>query len=57
MTQRNQTSGRIAMDIGLVMTPSRTGTADMAQGAERMGIASLVCTDTQYLTPEVWNAS
>ena len=35
------------MDIGLVMTPSPYGTADMAQGVERMGFASLVCTDNR----------
>jgi 5,10-methylenetetrahydromethanopterin reductase len=43
------------MEIGLVMTPSPTRTADMAQGAERLGFASLVCIDTQCLTPEVWS--
>ena len=43
------------MDMGLLMFPSPTGSAAMAQTAEQMGFSSVVFADTQCLTPEVWS--
>ncbi len=43
------------MEIGLLMFPSPTGTAVVAQNAERLGFDSIVYADTQCLTPEVWS--
>ncbi len=43
------------MELGLLMFPSPTGSADMARMAEGLGFRSLVFADTQCLTPEVWS--
>jgi len=43
------------MKVGLLMFPSPTGSASMAQLAEGLGFHSLVFADTQCLTPEVWS--
>ena len=43
------------MDLGLLMFPSPTGSADMARMVEGLGFRSLVFADTQCLTPEVWS--
>lgn len=43
------------MKVGLLMFPSPTGSAAMAQLAENLGFHSLVFADTQCLTPEVWS--
>lgn len=43
------------MEMGLLMFPSPTGSAGMAQTAEQLGFDSLVFADTQCLTPEVWS--
>lgn len=43
------------MDVGLLMFPSPSGSAGMAQMAEQMGFRSIVFADTQCLTPEVWS--
>ncbi len=43
------------MDMGLLLFPSPTGSAAMAQRAEQMGFSSVVYADTQCLTPEVWS--
>ncbi|MCH2187686.1 LLM class flavin-dependent oxidoreductase [Myxococcota bacterium] len=42
------------MEMGLLMFPSPTGSAGMAQLVEGLGLQSLVFADTQCLTPEVW---
>ena len=42
------------MELGILMFPSPTGSADMARMAEGLGFRSLVFADTQCLTPEVW---
>ena len=43
------------MKLGLLMFPSPTGSAGMAQLVEGLGFRSLVFADTQCLTPEVWS--
>ena len=43
------------MEMGLLMFPSPTGSAAMAQMVEQLGFSSLVFADTQCLTPEVWS--
>ncbi|MBW2281556.1 MAG: LLM class flavin-dependent oxidoreductase, partial [Deltaproteobacteria bacterium] len=43
------------MEMGLLMFPSPTGSAAMAQTAEELGFGSVVYADTQCLTPEVWS--
>ena len=43
------------MDLGLLMFPNPTGSANMARMAEGLGFRSLVFADTQRLTPEVWS--
>ena len=43
------------MELGLLMFPSPTGSADMARLVEGLGFRSLVFADTQCLTPEVWS--
>ena len=43
------------MKMGLLMFPSPTGSAAMAQMAERLGFDSIVFADTQCVTPEVWS--
>ena len=43
------------MEVGLLMFPSPTGSADMARMVEGLGFRSLVFADTQCLTPEVWS--
>jgi 5,10-methylenetetrahydromethanopterin reductase len=43
------------MEMGLLMFPNPTSTANMAQMAEGLGFHSLVFADTQCLTPEVWS--
>jgi 5,10-methylenetetrahydromethanopterin reductase len=43
------------MKMGLLMFPSPTGSAAMAQMAEQLGFSSVVYADTQCLTPEVWS--
>jgi 5,10-methylenetetrahydromethanopterin reductase len=42
------------MDMGILMFPSPTGSADLARMAEQLGFQSLVFADTQCLTPDVW---
>ena len=41
------------MEMGLLMFPSPTGSANMARMVEGLGFKSLVFADTQCLTPEV----
>jgi 5,10-methylenetetrahydromethanopterin reductase len=43
------------MEMGLLMFPSPTGSAAIAQMAEQLGFDSIVYADTQCLTPEVWS--
>ena len=42
------------MEVGALMFPNPTGSADMARLIEGLGLQSLVFADTQCLTPEVW---
>ena len=41
--------GKQEMEMGLLMFPSPTGSAEMAQTAEQLGFDSLVFADTQLL--------
>ena len=41
------------MELGLLMFPNPTGSANMARMVEGLGFRSLVFADTQCLTPEV----
>ena len=43
------------MELGLLMFPNPTGSADMARLVEGLGFRSMVFADTQCLTPEVWS--
>ncbi|MEM9514985.1 MAG: LLM class flavin-dependent oxidoreductase [Actinomycetota bacterium] len=43
------------MDIGLLMFPHPTNTADLAQRIEGIGFRSIVFADTQNLAPETWS--
>ena len=43
------------MELGLLLFPSPTGSANMARMVEGLGFRSLVFADTQCLTPEVWS--
>ena len=54
MTTRPTGRERKTMKLGLLMFPSPTGSAAMAQMAEQLGFSSIVYADTQCLTPEVW---
>ncbi len=43
------------MDLGLLMFPHPTNTADIAQRIEGIGFRSIVFADTQNLAPETWS--
>ncbi|MCB1015320.1 MAG: LLM class flavin-dependent oxidoreductase, partial [Acidimicrobiales bacterium] len=43
------------MELGLLLFPHPTATADLARRVEQLGFDSLVLADTQNLAPETWS--